>query len=146
MDINKSALVKTGIDRLRQANRVIGIYTLGRWMSLPLSIAQLKSFFFIANEGSTNFKKLAGALRVTPSTVTGIVDHLVDQGLVSRQEDPEDRRMLSLRITPEGQTLLAELRESTESQISALLARMTDEDLTSLVNGLQALIKAHGSS
>jgi len=52
-------------------------------MDLSLTIGQLKSLFFIDFEGSTNFKKLATALGVTPPNVTGIVDHLVEQGLVT---------------------------------------------------------------
>jgi len=82
----------------------MGEYVPDAWMELSLSVAQLKSLFFISKEGSTNFKKLAQALRVTPSNVTGIVDHLVEEGLVSRQENPEDRRMLMLQLLIRART------------------------------------------
>lgn len=39
------------------------------------------------------------------SNVTGIADRLIVQGLVVRQEDPQDRRIKMLSLTPKGETL-----------------------------------------
>ena len=38
------------------------------------------------------------------------MDHLVEEGLVSRQENPQDRRMLMLQLTDKGKALLVKLR------------------------------------
>jgi DNA-binding MarR family transcriptional regulator len=57
----------------------------GAWLALNLSIAQLKSLFFINFEGVTNFKSLAAAPGVTPPNVTGIIDRLVEHELVNRE-------------------------------------------------------------
>ncbi len=111
-------------------------------MDLSLTISQLKSLFFIDFEGSTNFKKLATALGVTPPNVTGIVDRLVEQELVSREENPEDRRMLLLKTTDKGKALLAKLRESRISRMSGILARLSLEELSALAQGLTALARA----
>ena len=98
--------------------------------------------FFISFEGSTNFKKLADALGVTPPNVTGIVDRLVEQGLVSREENPEDRRMLLLKTTDKGKALLAKLRESRISRMSGILAQLNLEELSALAEGLSAVARA----
>ena len=112
------------------------------WMDLSLTIGQLKSLFFIDFEGGTNVKKLATALGVTPPNVTGIVDHLVEQGLVSREENPEDRRMIILKTTDKGKALITGLRESRISRVSNVLAQLSSEELSALAKGLSALARA----
>ena len=91
---------------------------------------------------STNFKRLADALEVTPPSVTGIVDHLVEHGMVSRQENPENRRMQTLRVTDKGKALILKLREGRVSHIAGILAHLTSEELSTLSQGLKALNRA----
>jgi DNA-binding MarR family transcriptional regulator len=138
----KKELTEEIVQLQRQVNRALRQGESNVWMELSLTIAQLKSLFFISNEGSTNFTKLAQALRVTPSNVTGIVDRLVGQGLVSRQENPENRRMLVLQSTDKGEALLASLRETKIGQLSEMLSRLSEEQLSTLAEGLRFLAKA----
>ncbi len=140
--MDKAGLVREIIELQRQVRRALREYVPDAWMNLNLTIAQLKSLFLIVREGSTNTKTLAKELGVTPSNVTGIVDRLVKQGLVSRQENPEDRRMLRLRVTDKGEAILTSLREETISSMSEVLARMSIEELSSLARGLSSLVKA----
>ncbi len=139
---DRTRLVKEIIELQRQVRRALRGYVPDAWMNLNLTIPQLKSLFLIAREGSMNTKSLAKELRVTPSNITGIIDRLVRQGLVSRQENPEDRRMLELRITDKGETLLTSLREETISSMYEVLSRMNTEELSSLARGLASLAKA----
>jgi len=137
----KAELIKQIIELQQQVNRFLGQYAPEAWMELNLTIAQLKSLFFIASEGAINSRKLAVTLGVTPSNVTGIIDRLVEQGLVSRVENPEDRRVLLLQATGKGEALLANLRESSISHLSEILARLNPKELSSLARGLGALVK-----
>ncbi len=72
---------------------------------------------------------LAAALKVTPSNVTGIIDRLAEQGLVTRAANPEDRRMLMLQLTPKGEQLISNLRERRTSQMSSILKSMPADEL-----------------
>lgn len=138
----KAELVTEIIELERRVNRALRQYAPDAWMGLNVTIAQLKSLFFIANEGSTNFRKLAAALGVTPSNVTGIADRLVEQGLVSRQENPEDRRMSLLRATSKGRAILTNLRERRRSYMAKILERLSLAELSTLAQGLAFLVKA----
>jgi len=139
---DKAELVKQIIELQREVRRALRQYVPNAWMDLNLTIAQLKSLFLIAHEGSMNTKRLAEELGVTSSNVTGIIDRLVKQGLVSRQENPEDRRMLQIQVTDQGEAILTSLREETVSSMSDVLARMSVEELFSLARGLSSLVKA----
>ncbi len=141
--MEKAQLVKRVIELQRQVNREIRkIASDDAWMELNLTIAQLKSLFFITNEGSTNSGKLAAALGVTPANVTGIVERLVEQGLISRTENPEDRRMLLLQPGDKGQALLADLRERHMARLSEVLEQMSRDEISTLVQGFTSLLKA----
>lgn len=130
------------IEFQRETNRLFGNFAAEPWIELSLTIAQLKSLFFIADKGKTNFKKLADALGVTPPNVTGIVDRLVDHGLVSRTENPEDRRIMLLQITTKGRNLLHTLQQNRASHMSSILEQLDQNDLAALHRGLEALVEA----
>ena len=141
METDKAQLIAE-ICRLQQQNtHVMGQYAPGVWMELDLTIAQLKSLFFIEFGGSSNLSQLATALGVTPPSVTGIVERLVEQGLVSRNENPENRRMLLLQVTTKGKALLAKLRESGLGRMSGILNQLSTEELTALAQGLAAIAR-----
>ena len=112
------------------------------WLELNLTIAQLKSLIFIRSEGMTNFKTLAAVMKVTPPDVTRVIDRLVEQGLVTREENPDNRRMQMLRVTDKGDTLLQGLRERGPHRMLGVLKLLSVEDLSALYRGFSALIRA----
>ncbi len=140
--MQKAEIINQIIELQRKVDRARRQYELDVWMSLPLTIAQLKSLFFISNQGSTNLATLAAALGVTSTNTTGIIDRLVKQGLVSRTENPENRRMLLLRATDKGEELVAKLRERRKGYMSEVLQRMSVDELATLAQGFVSLGKA----
>jgi MarR family transcriptional regulator, organic hydroperoxide resistance regulator len=142
MPDNKKDLIKEIIFYQKQIGRIVHGDTPDVWLALNLTIAQLKSLMFIRYEGRTNFKNLAKALRVSPPNVTGIVDRLVDQELVSREDNPQNRRMQILQVTEKGEALTVELMERGNSYFYATLSKMNTGDLESLSKGMAALILA----
>ncbi|MFL9874183.1 MarR family winged helix-turn-helix transcriptional regulator [Paraburkholderia megapolitana] len=48
--------------------------------------------------------ELSRRLMVTGGNITGITDQLENEGFVVRDVDPNDRRSISVRLTPEGRT------------------------------------------
>ena len=142
--MNRNDLIQQAIGFQEEINRLIMEYRAKEWMSLDLTIAQLKSIVYIYSKGKTNFKELAGALNVTPSVVTGIVDRLVLQGMVKRKRigSSVNRRVQWLIITDKAKALLDNMRQQTTDNMSQILETLSDEDLSALVQGFSALIKA----
>jgi DNA-binding MarR family transcriptional regulator len=144
--VNKSELVQEVVELQRQVGRIIGQHVPSVWIDSGLTITQLRSLFLIANKGRTNFRKLAEALGVTPSNVTGIADRLEEQGLVSRTQNPEDRRETTLQATDRGEALVSNLKEAGMKQMTQILSLLSVEDLSSLIRGLSAFIEAADSN
>lgn len=139
---DKAARIREIVERQQRTNRYMRRHASDAWMRLNLTVPQVKSLFFIVDEGGTNSRKLATALGVTPPNVTGIVDRLVDQGLVTRQENPQDRRMSTLLASPKGEELVADLRERTGERMAEVLDHLTAEELAMVAKGLALVEKA----
>jgi DNA-binding MarR family transcriptional regulator len=142
---DKSRLVQEIVALQREVGRIIGQHVPSVWIDSGLTITQLRSLFLIVNKGSTNFRKLAGALGVTPSNVTGIVDRLEEQGLVSRTQNPEDRREMTLQATDKGKALVSNLKDAEIKQMTQILSLLSLAELSALVQGLSAFIRAADS-
>jgi DNA-binding MarR family transcriptional regulator len=142
LTMGKSQLIQEIVELERQVGRIIGQHAQIIWIDSGLTLTQLKSLFLITNKGSTNFRKLAKALGVTPSNVTGIVDHLVEQGLVTRTQNPEDRREMTLQATDKGQALVSNLKEVGIKHMTQILSLLSLRELSALAQGLSAFIKA----
>jgi DNA-binding MarR family transcriptional regulator len=122
--MHKSDLIKQIIELQRKVDRARRQHELEVWMDLPLTMAQLKSLFFISNHGSTTSGKLANALKVTPTNVTGIIDRLIKQDLVKRDNSAEDRRVLLLKTTTRGEELVTRLREVRRGYLKEVLEKL----------------------
>jgi MarR family transcriptional regulator, organic hydroperoxide resistance regulator len=142
MPMEKKELIKEVMVLQRETDSILKQFEPEPWIELNLTLAQLKSLFFIAARDKTNFKKLAEALGVTPPNVTGIIDRLVEQALVTRTENPEDRRIMLLQATEKGQELLNNLRERRINKMSQVLNLMTNEELVQQVKSLKDIRRA----
>jgi len=141
-NMDKTGAINAIIELQKQVGKALGGHAFESWQKLDVPVAQLKSLFIIANREETNFKMLARDLGVTSGNVTGIVDRLVEQGLVSRNVDREDRRVIRLLATEKGQELLDNLMETQSAHMSRILARLNPEELDSLFRGLSGLFRA----
>jgi DNA-binding MarR family transcriptional regulator len=76
---------------------------------------------------------IADKLGVTRATVTGLLDGLEKDGLISRQMHPEDRRAFCIELTSKGREFLAELLPDHYRRIAGLMAHLNDEERHQLV-------------
>lgn len=144
--MNKKELIEKAIGFQEEINQLVLKHNAQTWLSLDLTMTQLKSIIYISIQGRVNFKELAEALDVRPSVVTGIVDRLATQGMVRRWPvgSVTDRRVQWLTVTQKGQDLLDNIRETIGENLCRILNAMSAEDLGALVQGFSALIKAAG--
>ena len=70
-----------------------------------LSIQELKIVDFIGGRESCIMREISEYMQVAVSTMTGIVDKLEDRGLVKRERNDEDRRIVRVLLTNKGRKL-----------------------------------------
>lgn len=75
--------------------------------------------------GGLSPHELAARAGVARATVTGLLDRLERAALLRREADPEDRRMIRIRLTPEGAALAADLVATHARWIATLTGGLT---------------------
>ncbi len=85
---------------------------------------------------------LVTRLGVSLSTVSGLVDRIVESGLAARHEDAADRRQVVVGLTATGATFIDRFRELNARQMRELLNHLNDEELAGLRQSLNALSRA----
>jgi DNA-binding MarR family transcriptional regulator len=114
-------------------------------ISTPLTMQQLKVLTMIAiDPDKATGHELAALLGVSVATMSGLVDRLVEHGMVARGEDPSDRRVRRLTVTPEGSATIRSLLSSAGTMPTPVLRRLALEDLRALVQGILAFERAVG--
>ena len=112
-------------------------------ISTPLTMQQLKVLALIAMDPDRAVgHNLAALLTVSVATMSGIIDRLVDHGMVQRAEDPQDRRVRRLTVTEEGSHTVRKLLSSAGTMPTPVLQRLAIDDLRALVQGISALDRA----
>jgi DNA-binding MarR family transcriptional regulator len=113
----------------RAASHALRI-SMDRWLDRHgVSEGRMGVLWTLSRSGSMSLGDLAVALDVSPTNITGLVDHLERDGLVARAPDPEDRRATRASVSPLGQAKLDEIRKEMDSVRETILAGFTDEEL-----------------
>lgn len=113
-----------------------------RWGEQDLTLAQLRLLMLLRARPGATAGALAAELRVTPPTITGLVDRLVRQHLVRREEDPLDRRLVRNELTDVGLAVVGEIERAGRAHLAEIFQRMGEDRLQQFVAGLEALIEA----
>ncbi|GAA4574294.1 MarR family winged helix-turn-helix transcriptional regulator [Planotetraspora kaengkrachanensis] len=134
------------ITRLAELQRGMGRF-FARDRSLPimasnLTMQQLKVVMFLSFHGSTSGQELARHLHVGLGTVTGIVDRVAAQGLVTRREDPNDRRVRRVELTEAGRRLTAEIIDAGTAGYRRLLEHLDTETLRTMETVMRKIQQA----
>jgi DNA-binding MarR family transcriptional regulator len=104
-----------------------------------LTVSRLAALATVENHGPLTLGELAAIEQVQPPSMTRIVARLEDQGFVTREVDPGDRRIARVAITPEGATVLAVNRTRRTAFLAQRVERFTDAERTQLAVAIPLL-------
>lgn len=105
----------------------------------PLTMAQLKTLLVLHIHGPMGGNELATRMHVSVPSVSGMVDRLEARDLVTRQEDPADRRVRLVVLSETGAAMIAEHEAAGREINEEILGALDVEDLRALVQGLGAV-------
>jgi DNA-binding MarR family transcriptional regulator len=108
-------------------------------LASTLTMQQLRLVTLLWTHGPLGGHELAQRLGVSMPTVSGIVDRLVERGMVERREDPTDRRVRLTALSSAGEAFVAEHDAAGWKLGLGILGTMEVEDLRALARGLTAM-------
>ena len=110
-------------------------------LQTELTIQQLKLLLITRLEGPQSGHELAELLGVSTATVSGLVDRMVERGVLERREDPTDRRVRRVAPSPAGEELLEEMERAEDDMRGRLLRRLDLEQLRHLVVAMREMAR-----
>jgi DNA-binding MarR family transcriptional regulator len=102
------------------------LHTLAR-PQIGLTMPQMVTLLAIHDRVSCRMGVLADATEQSGGTLTGIVDRLIDEGLVERVRSANDRRVIEVTLTAEGQDRVSQVLEARYADMERILAHLDDE-------------------
>lgn len=83
---------------------------------------------------------LARVTRVTPQSMGEMISGLQERQLVIRREDPSNRRILRIELTPAGRELFEKCDRLVDDLENEILGDMTDKEIVALRSGLNSIL------
>lgn len=108
-------------------------------IAFDLTLAQGRCLWVVAQSENCTMRELSQQLAVSPSTACELVDRLARAGLVQRESDPNDRRIVRLRLAPKGRRLFAKHKEERNEHLRLFLDRLTGEQRQMMLSALEVL-------
>jgi DNA-binding MarR family transcriptional regulator len=124
-----------------QAVRDVDVVRLRQWEQWHVTLPQLRVLYQVRRTPGITTGDLARLLGITVSTTSGLVGKLADRGLVERCTTPGDRRQIPLRLSPEGEALVGELRGPSVAFLDGVM-RELGEALPAVTAALERLAQA----
>lgn len=141
MTVSRSSQVTRVVEAFEIISRSLREQTVGDWVELDLTMAQLKTLFTLEYGGAATIGQTAERLGISLPTASHLIDRLVQGGFVDRTEVPADRRRTLAAVTTKGSELTRRLRQGGRDSLLDWLTLMDDESLTALVHGIDSLAK-----
>jgi len=107
-----------------------------------LPLAQLRLLWTVHYFGAATMKDFSERLGVSQSTVTQLADRLVKRGLIDRQSDLIDRRVVRLNVSAAGREILDSAESARRDTIRKIWLALTPEAQIDVMRGLDTLWQA----
>jgi len=135
---------------------IVYLYTESRRLTkaaareVGLTGPQLTVIKLLDTFGDLSLSSLSERIRAQNSTVTGIIDRMEREGLVSRERSTTDRRVVFIRLSDKGKTMAKAIEVEPMEIFRAVLATLSKDDTKDLVRILgklgkrvRAIVKEH---
>lgn len=95
----------------------------------------------LKRNGTQSMSDIGKCLSMPKPHVTVIVDRLIEEGLVERQSDPGDRRIVNILLTEKGFEVFENIKQEISENLKIKLSKLSDEEQEILVDASQKVRK-----
>ena len=112
---------------------------------LGVTISDIRVLQYLHQNGSTRMGSIARWMNVGQPTATVVVNRLVERGLVIRERDHKDWRVVLCSLTDAGQQLIGSQIDPSILNLRLRLEMLSNHQLQNIVRVLKALLHASES-
>jgi DNA-binding MarR family transcriptional regulator len=110
-----------------------------------LPVPQLSALSVVVYGGPITLGALAQAEQVRPPTMTKLVAAMAEAGLIEREADTADRRVVRVRATAKGRRILEDGRDRRIAVIAEGLSALPEADVQAIARALDAIERVAGT-
>ena len=92
------------------------------------SLSQLRALVYISR-GTRGVRDIGDDLEVSSAAASQMLERLVQQGLITREEDPHDRRVKQIVLTEKGQQVVVDGLRAGRAWVDALAASLSPDEI-----------------
>lgn len=132
------SLVRTSDEVLKIGNELFARHNIskGRFVVLILLSDEVQT-----RGGPKTPAELAEMAGCTRATMTGLIDSLERDGMVKREPDAQDRRMMRVVLTDSGRSLIQTMLPQHFQQVTQMMSGLNDEELRTLSSLLEKIVE-----
>ncbi len=137
MESERKRLIRS----IQERTERVSALTLPDIANFDLTMTQLKLVMLLHIRQQMRVRDIAELFGVTSATISGIVDRLVERGLLVRETDPEDRRAVICRLSEPGIELVHDFWDVQRERLDAFLTELSEKHLRAYDDLLEEITK-----
>jgi DNA-binding MarR family transcriptional regulator len=133
---SREAVLDAVVEELHEMLGMMRCAGTGRMVKSGISMTHLHILWLLEHHGDLTMGRLAELVDVSLSNASGLIDRMEERGLVERVRVPDDRRVVLVRVSPEGARIRDEIEAIKLDQMRSILGNLDGEQLTRLLGAL----------
>jgi DNA-binding MarR family transcriptional regulator len=102
-------------------------------IDLELSKSEIVLLLQLEKQGELMMSKVSDSLNVPMSTATGIVERLVKSSYVLRDKSENDRRIVVIRLTDKGKSLVSKIHKIALGYIEDICSELEPDEIQMMI-------------
>jgi DNA-binding MarR family transcriptional regulator len=115
---------------------------IGSMLQEGLSMPQIYTLMYLYHEGEVRISDVGTLMDVGKAAASQLVERLVQQGLVERVEDVEDRRAKKIKLLPKSREIIERGLAVQQEHMSRVIAHLSPEQLETVQRAFKYLVEA----
>ncbi|MFT5194063.1 MAG: DNA-binding MarR family transcriptional regulator [Candidatus Promineifilaceae bacterium] len=108
----------------------------------PISVAEAYVLMELARDGQMSQLALVERLNLVKSTVSRLVQQMVQRGWIKRERSLEDGRVWLCQLTPAGQKIARDVAEARSRKFEGIIAQIPEDSQGNVLKSLTILVEA----
>ena len=106
-----------------------------------ITLPQFLGLSFLRKNPGSPVKVFADTLGLKPSSASGLIDRMVQNGLMRREHSTADRRVVQLTLKAKGERMVDEIMEQKRKSVVELFAPLTADERTTYLKLMQKVVE-----
>jgi len=115
-------------------------------LNTPFSLSEARVMYELAHRGELSAKQIGLELGLDGGYLSRIVQKFHDDGLITREVLPSDRRQYQLGLTAKGRAAFARLERTSQDHVGAMLGALSGDDRSRLLGAMEVIERLLGAT